>query len=326
MTLTTRPLGRTGLTPTRLGLGLAALGRPGYINLGHNEDVGDDKSVAAMRTRCYQVLDAAWAAGIRYFDVARSYGRAEEFLALWMDKRGYHPVVGSKWGYTYTADWQVAADEHEVKEHSRDRLDEQWRLSWRTIGERLSLYQIHSATLESGVLENTGVLKRLVEMKESGVRIGLSLSGPRQAETLQRAIEQRVDGKRVFDTVQATWNLLESSAGAALAAARKSGMGVLVKESLANGRLTERNPVDELVDLKVLADEHQTTPDALAIAAALAQPWADVVLLGAATTEQLHSNLAAASLTLNEATLSRLAALAETPETYWARRAQLAWN
>lgn len=326
MSLPTCALGRTGLTPTRLGLGLAALGRPGYINLGHGDDIGVDKSVQAMRTRCFQVLDAAWAAGVRYFDAARSYGRAEEFLALWMDQRGYHPVVGSKWGYTYTADWQLQAEAHEIKEHTRDRLDEQWRLSWRTLGQRLSLYQIHSATLESGVLENREILNRLVELKESGVRIGLSLSGPRQAETLERVVDLRIDGKRVFDAVQATWNLLEPSAGADLAAARKCGVGVLIKESLANGRLTVRNSGSELDDLKVLAEELGATPDAVAIAAALAQRWADVVMLGAATIEQLTSNLAAAALTLDQDALNRLAALAETPETYWARRAQLTWN
>lgn len=326
MQLPTRPLGRTGLRPTRLGLGLAALGRPGYINLGHSDDVGADKSVTAMRARCYQVLDAAWAAGIRYFDAARSYGRAEEFLALWMDRRGYHPVVGSKWGYTYTADWQVQAAVHEVKEHSRDRLDEQWRLSWRTLGERLALYQIHSATLQSGVLDNAAVLKRLVELKESGTRIGLSLSGPGQAETLERAVEQRVDGTRVFDTVQATWNLLEPSAGVALAAARKLGVGVLVKESLANGRLTARNPSPELDPLEAVAEQHHATLDAVAVAAALAQPWADVVLLGAATLDQLSSNLAAASLALDADALNRLTVLAEPPEDYWSRRARLAWN
>ena len=34
-----------------------------------------------------EVLDAAYAAGIRYIDAARSYGRAEEFLAAWLAAR-----------------------------------------------------------------------------------------------------------------------------------------------------------------------------------------------------------------------------------------------
>ena len=116
-----RPLGATGLTVSRIGLGLAALGRPGYINLGHADDLGHDYDLAAMEARAHAVLDAAWAGGVRYFDAARSYGAAEQFLASWLASRGIAPeavVVASKWGYTYTAGWQVEAEKHEVKDHS----------------------------------------------------------------------------------------------------------------------------------------------------------------------------------------------------------------
>lgn len=327
MSIPNGSLGSTGLVVTRLGLGLAALGRPGYINLGHDADLGEDKSVAALRANCHQVLDAAWQAGIRYFDAARSYGRAEEFLALWLDRRGYRPVVGSKWGYTYTADWQVeVGGAHEVKEHSRDRLDAQWHLSWRLLGERLDLYQIHSATLDSGVLDNAAVLGRLAEIKDAGVRIGLSLSGPAQAETLERALAVKVDGRRLFDAVQATWNLLEPSAGTALAAARRRGVGVIVKEALANGRLTDRDRSPALAPLRELAAARDTSPDALALAAALAQPWADVVLLGAATVDQLTSNLRALQVQYDQGLADAVSGFAEPPEAYWATRASLAWN
>src|SRR4051794_39991968 len=116
-----RSLGNTGLVVSRLGLGLAALGRPGYINLGHAEDLGQDYDASHMEARAHAVLDSAWAAGVRYFDAARSYGQAERFLAEWLAARGIPPeavVVGSKWGYTYTAGWQVRADKHEVKNHT----------------------------------------------------------------------------------------------------------------------------------------------------------------------------------------------------------------
>ncbi len=130
----------------------------------------------------------------------------------------------------------------------------------------------------------------------TGVKIGLTLSGPRQAETLQRALSVMSDGQRVFDCVQATWNLLEPSAGPALQAAHDAGMGVIVKEALANGRLTARNHDADFADKRRLLEAEsarlRTTPDALALAAVLAQPWADVVLSGAATAEQLRSNLA----------------------------------
>ena len=69
-------LGATGRTVSRLGLGLAALGRPAYINLGRQRDFGVDRSVAELERRCHEMLDAAYAAGIRYVDAARSYGKA----------------------------------------------------------------------------------------------------------------------------------------------------------------------------------------------------------------------------------------------------------
>jgi aryl-alcohol dehydrogenase-like predicted oxidoreductase len=61
---------------TELGLGLAALGRPGYINVGHGADLPSTE-LEAMEAHAHRVLDAAYDGGVRYFDAARSYGRAE---------------------------------------------------------------------------------------------------------------------------------------------------------------------------------------------------------------------------------------------------------
>ncbi|MCD0171796.1 aldo/keto reductase, partial [Deinococcus sp. 23YEL01] len=201
----------------RLGVGLAALGRPGYINLGHARDL-PDRSVAGMQAQAWAVLDAAYAAGVRYFDAARSYGRAEEFLGAWVQARGHRDaVLGSKWGYTYVADWQPDAPVHEVKTHDRATLDRQWPQTLAALGGPPALYLIHSATLESGVLDNPAVLARLAELAAGGVRVGLSTSGPAQADTIRRALDVRVDGVNPLSAVQATWNLLDRSAGAALA-------------------------------------------------------------------------------------------------------------
>ena len=113
---------------SRIGLGLAALGRPGYINLGHSADLPAGHDVAAMEAHAHQVLDVAWASGVRYFDAARSYGRAEDFLGSWLRLRDISPadvVVGSKWGYIYTGGWRADADVHEVKDHSLATLRRQ---------------------------------------------------------------------------------------------------------------------------------------------------------------------------------------------------------
>lgn len=326
-----RPLGRSGLPVTRIGLGLAALGRPGYLNVGHATDLGDDRSVEGLARRCHAVLDAAYDRGVRYVDAARSYGRAEEFLASWLGTRG-HPdvVVGSKWGYTYTAGWRPDAEQHEVKDHGLGTLRRQLAETRALLGEGLALYQVHSATLESGVLDNVGVLDALAALRAEGLIVGLSVSGTGQADTVRRALEVERDGRPLFGVVQAAWNLLERSAGPALQEAADAGLGVLVKESLANGRLTGRGsgPATSRTGavLAAVAEDAGATMDAVAMAAVLARPWADAVLSGAATPEHLDANLAALDVPAAAAQDPRLAELAEPPGSYWATRAALTWT
>jgi aryl-alcohol dehydrogenase-like predicted oxidoreductase len=305
-----------------MGLGLAALGRPGYINLGHSSDLGGCTSRASLERLTHSVLDAAYENGVRYFDAARSYGLGEAFLAAWLARRRLGPdevIVGSKWGYTYMADWRVDAAVNEVKDLSVGAFRRQLAESRELLGANLRLYQIHSATLESGVLEDRAVLDELARLRASGVSIGLTVTGPRQAHTIDRAIE--VGG---FDTVQATWNLLERGAGSALSAAHAAGMGVIVKEPLANGRLSSRGDVTELADA---ASHAGTTPDALALAVVLAQPWADVVLSGAAGVEEMESNLAALALHLDPQLVGRMFdTIHQDSFSYWQMRSALPWN
>ena len=328
-----QPLHSTNLPRFPLGLGLAALGRPGYINLGHADDLAHNYAIAEMEAQAHAVLDAAWAAGVRYFDVARSYGRAEEFLGNWLRVLQIVPdnvSIGSKWGYIYTASWQVTAEQHEIKNHSLPVLQRQWQESQANLAPYLRLYQVHSATLESGVLTNGAVLSALQQLKSAGIAIGLSLSGANQALVLNQALDVRVDGERLFDCVQATWNLLEPSAGQALAAAHAAGVRVIVKEALANGRLTVRNHgpafAEKLALLTQQATRLQTTVDALALAAVLTQPWADIVLSGAATVEHWQANLAAVRVQWDKNAAETLAVLAEPAEAYWSTRSKLTWN
>ncbi|MFC4454964.1 aldo/keto reductase [Deinococcus sonorensis] len=320
-----RDFGRTGLRVTPLGLGLAALGRPGYLNLGHGQDFQAGRTPDDLRARTFEVLDAAWAGGIRFLDAARSYGQAEVFLGAWLRERrvpAQAAVLESKWGYTYTAGWQVQAEQHEVKQHSLATLERQWPETEQALGRLPDAYLIHSATLESGVLQDRLVLERLARLRAGGLRVGLSLSGPGQAETLRRALELRVEGEPLFQVVQATWNLLEPSAGAALSEAHEAGWGVVIKEALANGRLTARGPQLPAA-LAEACRELDSTPDALALAAALQQPFVHTVLSGAASVEQLASNLRAVGLARLPGGLETLA---EPPAHYWQTRAGLPWT
>lgn len=316
-----------------MGLGLAALGRPGYINLGHAADLGREYGPAAMESHAHDVLDAAWERGIRYFDAARSYGRAEAFLSTWLKARNIHPdevVVGSKWGYTYTAGWQVEAEKHEVKEHTLPVFQRQIGESRALLGPFLNVYQIHSATLDSGVLDNRAVLDGLAKLRDSGTIIGLSLSGPQQSDTLRKALTIHIGGSPLFGSVQATWNLLAREASKALQEAHDSGVGVIIKEALANGRLTSRNDDPAFAEkrqaLERAAGESDTTIDAIALAAVLARPWVDIVLSGAAQVQHLESNLRALDITWDDEMEARLAFLVEPAEAYWQARSELDWN
>ncbi len=314
---------------TPIGLGLAAVGRPGYITLGRENDLGSDRSIGALEGRTHQLLDAAYAAGVRYVDAARSYGRAEQFLSTWLEARAIAAdvmTIGSKWGYTYVGDWRVDARVHEVKDHSLAALRRQIGETRALLGRRLNLYQVHSATLESGILDDRAVLAELVRLASEGLVIGLTVSGPRQADVIRRALTVEVDGTNPFRSVQATWNLLEPSAGTALAEAHDSGWGVLVKEALANGRLASRNQERRMQPLREVARGPGMPLDAVAIAAALANPWADVVLSGAATVEQLSSNLRALEISLTPDELRHLDEVAETPSAYWGERSALPWT
>jgi aryl-alcohol dehydrogenase-like predicted oxidoreductase len=289
----------------QLALGLASLGRPAYINLGREDALPRVRDVASMRAQCHLVLDTAYELGIRWVDAARSYGLSEQFLSEWLP--GHDVTVSSKWGYAYTADWRPDAEVHEVKEHSLARFTQQWKETSALLP-RVDLYQVHSLTADSPLFEDRALQDAMVAI---GVPLGFSTSGPRQADTIRKAV-----GLGIFRSVQSTWNLLETSAGEALREAHDAGLRVIVKEGVANGRLVVEPPQAVAAQAKALG----VGPDAVALAAIARQPWVDVVLSGAASPEQLRSNVDALRIAID------LPDLAEPAEQYWKTRAGLTWN
>ena len=116
------------MSMTKIGLGLAALGRPEYINV--RDGNIPNKSMEAFMENAFSVFNFAYKHGIRYFDTAPSYGKGEQFLTNWNSKYQHKDVtLSTKWGYTYVADWKLGiSGAHEVKEHSLDKLMEQWKI------------------------------------------------------------------------------------------------------------------------------------------------------------------------------------------------------
>lgn len=320
----------------RLGLGMAALGRPGYINLDRECILGNDRPVELMQKQANLVIDKLFElSDSPWLDCARSYGLSEKFVGEYLRGRKIAPdavYVSSKWGYTYVADWNVKLGEgepHEVKNHSAENFLKQVKETSEFLGEYVNLYQIHSATFESGVLTDKKAHEALSKCKdERGWAIGLSVSSPKQSDILRESMKIKSTTKpdnQLFDSVQCTFNLLEQRPGQALKEAHSSGMDIIIKEGLANGRVLRHPTVQKY------ARQLSCEPDQLALAFILAQPFEPRVLSGAVTPEQLESNLKAQKvsemLKENPSLLEEIAKkCVMDSEEYWAERSALAWN
>lgn len=346
----------------RVGLGMAALGRPGYINL-HRETHLSSRTVDDMRETAHKVIDELFRrcrelnnAGttdlklVPWLDCARSYGLSEEFVGDYLRRNNISPedvYVSSKWGYTYVANWNVELDEgepHEIKDHSLENFMKQVEETKSHIGPFVNLYQVHSATFDSGVLTNTHLheaLHRICRV-ENGWSIGLSVSGPNQGDVIRESLKLRVPisddndnnlqqqqtQQRLFDSVQCTYNILEQRPNEALIDAHKAGIDIIIKEGLANGRA--------LLHPKLIQISHQLDckPDQLALGAILSQPFQPRVLSGAVSVEQLGSNMS--SLDVQEIFISSKAGQLSLDrlmcdcriesEAYWKDRSALKWN
>lgn len=307
-----------------IGLGMAALGRPEYINIKDNSLT--DNSITEYRANAYKVLDLAYDNGIRFFDTAPSYGKGEAFLMEWMQLRKHKDVVlSTKWGYTYVANWEIGyTGAHEIKEHSLNKLDEQWETSKNLLPE-LAVYQIHSATFESGVLENKLVLERLYEIKQKyGLKIGLTVSGSQQKELVEAAAQIDWNGVALFDSFQVTYNLFEQSCFEQLHRLKKAGKFVIVKEGLANGRIFRDADKNNIV--LQIAEKYKVGSDAVALRFVLDSLDPDIVLSGASNNEHLVSNLNTREFSLSPQELSALKALSMPAQDYWSERSKLPWH
>ncbi|KAB1067933.1 aldo/keto reductase [Tamlana haliotis] len=315
---------------TEIGLGLAALGRPEYINIRTNQDI--DKTEEAFKNNTFSVLDEAYDLGVRYFDTAPSYGKGEAFLQEWQTQTKHKAVIlGTKWGYTYVANWELGyPGKHEIKEHSLEKLVEQWQVS-KAMLPSLKYYQIHSATFDSGVLENQAVLEALCRIKdETDLNIGITTSGENQKEVITEALKIEVNGKPLFDSFQVSFNVFEQSTFEVLKTVIASSKTVIVKEALANGRVFENDLFPKYKEaymiLKQLSKKYKVGVDAIALRFVMDHLQPDYVLSGASNVEQLKANLKANDFRLDTKDLEWLKNMKVSPSFYWEERSHLHWN
>ena len=308
---------------TQIGLGLAALGRPEYINIRTDNSI--DKSEEAFKKNTFSVLNEAYKLGVRYFDTAPSYGKGEAFLQEWNDVNNHSDVVlGTKWGYTYVANWELGFEgKHEVKEHSLKKLVEQWQVSKQMLP-KLKYYQVHSETFESGILENETVLNQLYQIKkDTGLHIGITTSGSNQKEVIVAALKVSVENELLFDSFQVTYNIFEQSTFSILKAILKQGKKVIIKEALANGRVFQNENFQHYSEaykiLNQLSKKYEVGFDAIALRFVMDSLQPTYVLSGASNKLQLTQNLKALnfSFTLEELELLKASQVTERGFLLW---------
>lgn len=316
-------------TKSQLGLGTAAIGRPSYINIKSEES--EITSLEAFKAKGLKILSRAYELGIRHFDTAPGYGMAEELILSWISEKKYADVeISTKWGYTYVANFDPQASVHEVKDHSISKLIEQWGFS-QALMPYLKLYQIHSATLQTGVLTNEKVLNQLAEIKAlHNIEIGISCSGDNQVEVIKKALDVEIESVALFDSFQVTFNIFEQSLLDVEHLLETAGKKIIIKEALANGRVFPNNrfsdykpAYDKLVKL---SGKYDVGIDAIALNFCLESLNSAKVLSGASEILHLEENYKAVALNLESEDIADLGSFGVDAGHYWNERKKLTWN
>jgi aryl-alcohol dehydrogenase-like predicted oxidoreductase len=211
-----RPLGKTGLSVSALGLGAGRIGGP------ETSEADVDRLVGGA-------LDA----GVTLIDTARSYGLSEERLGRALAGRRERVVLSTKVGYGVPGvpDWTARSVTAGV---------DAALLRLRT--DRLDVAHLHSCEL--AVLERNGVAEALRSAVQAGkVRVS-AYSG--EGDALLWAVRSGL-----FGAVQCSVSVVDQAAlDGAVAQATARGIGVLGKRALGNApwRFDARPPEPDVAE------------------------------------------------------------------------------
>jgi aryl-alcohol dehydrogenase-like predicted oxidoreductase len=285
-----RPLGSTGFRVSVLGYGGAPIGF---------QPAGD-------RSADMSLLQRAVDLGINFFDTAPDYRASEELLGEALHGRRADVILATKCGRVQSWNgraWDLYEDWSETG--VRQTIDRSLRCL-RT--DYLDLVQLHSPPL--WVLEDGAALRGLLKAQAAGKvrQLGLSSEGA----TAWRGLELGV-----FATLQVSYSILQQEAGGdLLPAAAAQGMGLIIKQPLANAVLLMRSRPDHPdwswkwdVCQRMDWGELDVAGDRLALALRwlLADPLVSTAIVGTSQRAHLEANAAAvAAGPLDAASVQRI--------------------
>jgi aryl-alcohol dehydrogenase-like predicted oxidoreductase len=283
-----RTLGKTGLTVSRLGMGLA--------------EIGTQLTFSEVY-EASQVLNTALDAGVNFLDTSACYGISEELIGRTVAHRRDEYVLATKCGHVageYDGDpWTKETIKHSI-ERSLTRMKTEY----------VDLVQLHSCNVE--ILERGAVIEALLEAREEGKTRFVGYSGDNEAA--RWAVESGI-----FDTLQTSFNLVDQRARKTLfPEAKAREMGIIAKRPLANAAWgARRSPSDYVRPYYERAQAMQTQgplPDApehrilLALGFVLAHDEVDTAIVGTRNPRHLASNVAwvEEALPISEKTIAEL--------------------
>ena len=304
--LATTELGATGLRITRVGFGAWAIGGGGWEFGWGPQD--DEQSIAAIQH--------ALEHGINWIDTAAAYGfgRSEQVVGRALEGVGDRPYVFTKCSLLEGPGRRVV---HSLK---RDSVLREAHASLERLGvEAIDLYQIHWPIPEADIEEGWAAL---AELKEQGLvrHIGVSNFDVAQLRRIQQIAP--------VETLQPQYSLVvREMEHDVLPFCEREGIGVIVYSPMSSGLLTgrmTRERIENLPDddwrkaderfqepqlsrhlalverLQSVAERHDTTPGAIAVAWTLRNPAVDGAIVGFRRPDQVDPILVAANLELSD--------------------------
>ena len=295
-----RTLGRTGLRCSEVGLGTWAFASQIY---------GDVEASDALAT-----IRAALDAGITFFDTAPLYGNAErdgiaeEILGKGLGSDRDKVLISSKFGRYATED----AAPHFHAQRARESVEG----SLQRLGtDHLDVLFFHSPFTPDDIHDD--VWQALADLKQEGKVRAIGHSISMFDDTQQMARDWAAERK--IDVIQVVYSLMNREASGLISDLGEQGIGIVARESLANGflsgtitrdtvfppgTLNARYPREEIAervayveDLSFLVrGDVENVPQA-AFRWVLENPHISLVLSGAKNTRELRDAIAASDAT-----------------------------
>jgi aryl-alcohol dehydrogenase-like predicted oxidoreductase len=310
--LQTTQLGSTGLEITRIGFGAWAIGGGGWeFGWGPQED---EESVDAIRHALEQ--------GVNWIDTAAAYGfgRSERVVGRALEGLAPRPYVFTKCSLLEGPGRRVI---HSLR---RDSVLAEAEASLERLGvDAIDLYQIHWPIPEADIEEGWSAL---AELKEQGLvrHIGVSNFDVEQLRRIRQIAP--------VETLQPPYSLVAREVEEEiLPFAERAWIGVIAYSPMGSGLLSgtmTRERIASLPDddwrkrdarfrepqltrhlalverLKVVAERHDTTAGAVAVAWTLHNPAVDGAIVGFRRPDQVDPLLAAAGLELTSNDLAEI--------------------